>query len=71
MFSDASTALPIFANIVALFILAPRFVELLNDYKARYMGIGKVDSKFTVFYEDGTKNLDQDLTNEKGFTIQS
>lgn len=53
VFSDASTALPIFANIVALLLLAPRFVELLNDYKARYMGIGKVDPNFKVFYEDG------------------
>jgi AGCS family alanine or glycine:cation symporter len=50
VFSDASTALPIFANIVALFILAPKFVELLNDYKARYMGIGKVEPEFKVFY---------------------
>lgn len=69
VFSDASTALPIFANIVALFILAPRFVELLNDYKARYMGIGKVNPDYKIFYEDRIKNLDQDLTNEKGFTI--
>lgn len=52
LFSDMSTALPIFANVVALAILSPRFIELLNDYKARYLGIGKINSKFRAFYED-------------------
>lgn len=52
LFSDMSTALPIFANIVALGILSPKFSELLKDYKARYMGIGKVDPNFKVFYEE-------------------
>jgi AGCS family alanine or glycine:cation symporter len=47
-----STALPIFANVVALAILSPKFSELLKDYKARYLGIGKVDPNFKVFYED-------------------
>jgi len=70
VFSDASTALPIFANIVALFILAPRFVELLNDYKARYMGIGKVDPEFKVFYEDRINIHNRDLSNEKVFTSE-
>lgn len=52
LLSDITTALPIFANIIALFILAPKFIELLNDYKARYLGLGKVNKKFKVFYED-------------------
>jgi len=52
VFSDASTALPIFANLLALLILAPRFVELLRDYKARYMGIGEIDPNFKPFYHD-------------------
>lgn len=52
IFSDASTALPIFANTIVLFILTPKFLELLKDYKARYLGIGKVDADFNVFYED-------------------
>ncbi|WP_324822644.1 sodium:alanine symporter family protein [Sinanaerobacter sp. ZZT-01] len=51
LFSDASTALPIFANIVALLILAPKFTDLIKDYQARYMGIGKVDPNFKIFYE--------------------
>lgn len=51
LFSDFSTALPIFANIIALLILTPKFVSLLSDYKARYLGQGKVDPDFRIFYE--------------------
>lgn len=51
LFSDFSTALPIFANIVALLILTPKFVSLLSDYKARYLGKGTVDPNFRIFYE--------------------
>lgn len=56
IFSDASTALPIFANIIALFILFPKFKELLQDYKSRYLGVGKIQSGFKVFYEDENAN---------------
>ena len=28
------------------------FFKLLKDYKARYMGIGKVDKDMALFYED-------------------
>ncbi len=52
IFSDASTALPIFANIIALMILTPKFKDLLKDYKARYLGVGTVDPEFKVFYDD-------------------
>ena len=31
------------------------FIKLLNDYKARYLGVGKVDPKFKVFYEEENK----------------
>lgn len=66
VFSDASTALPIFANIVALLLLSPRFMELLNDYKARYMGIGKVDPNFKAFYEDrADDDPDEGLAQQK------
>ena len=43
---------PVFTNLLALFILRNKFWELFKDYKARYMGIGKVDPNFYVFYED-------------------
>ncbi len=56
LFSDASTALPIFANIITLLILVPKFIELTKDYKARYMGIGKVSDGFKVFYEGSNQD---------------
>lgn len=55
IFSDASTALPIFANVVTLFLLTPKFVELLKDYKARYLGIGKTDPSYKLFYDENLK----------------
>ena len=51
LFSDASTAFPIFANILALLILMPKFIDLKNDYTARYMNKGNVNPEFEVFYE--------------------
>ncbi len=61
VFSDASTALPIFANVVALLVLTPRFVELLRDYRARFLGQGTIDPAFRPFYEgepDGASSPD-------------
>lgn len=43
---------PVFLNLLGMFILRKKFWELLKDYKARYLGIGKVDPNFYVFYED-------------------
>ena len=51
LFSDASTALPILANIITLFLLTPRFLGLIKDYMARYKHVGTVDSDFPIFYE--------------------
>ncbi len=51
LLADMGMALPIFANVVALAILYPKFLELLRDYKARHMGIGEVQPGFKVFYE--------------------
>lgn len=61
LFSDASTALPIFANVLSLIILSPKFIELLKDYKARYMGIGEIDPNFKVFYEEN-KEISEENT---------
>lgn len=52
LFADMSTALPIFANLVTILLLSKKFIELLNDYKARYLGIGQIDPDFKVFYEE-------------------
>ncbi len=51
LFSDASTALPIFANILTLLILSPKFMKIVKDYKARYLNKGIVDNEFKVFFE--------------------
>lgn len=51
---DVITVLPTFFNVLALIGLSGVFVKLLNDYRARYMGIGKVDPDFKVFYDDTT-----------------
>lgn len=61
LFSDTSTALPIFANVLSLIILSPKFIELLKDYKARYMGIGEIDPNFKVFYEEN-KEISEENT---------
>lgn len=60
LFSDASTAFPILANIIALVILYPRFKSLLKDYKARYLGQGRIDPEFQVFYESSNKENNVD-----------
>ena len=46
------TVFPTFVNVATLFILSGTFFKLLKDYKARYMGIGKVDKDMALFYED-------------------
>lgn len=58
LFSDASTALPILANIITLLILTPRFTGLIKDYKARYLGQGKIQEDFPIFYE---KDQDEEV----------
>ncbi|MCD8036102.1 MAG: alanine:cation symporter family protein, partial [Clostridiales bacterium] len=50
--TDISLVLPIFFNLFSLFILRDKFWEIFDDYKARYMGIGKVNSEFPIFYEN-------------------
>lgn len=52
LFSDASTAIPIFVNVLALAMLSPKFLALLRDYKARYLGIGRAEENFRTFYEE-------------------
>lgn len=54
-FADISSAIPTFVNIIAILFLSDRFFKLLKDYKARYLGIGKIDPDFKVFYEMNAK----------------
>lgn len=50
-FVDIIIALPVFWNVIGLAIMSPKFAALLKDYKARYLGVGKVDTDFKIFYE--------------------
>ncbi|WP_053956546.1 alanine/glycine:cation symporter family protein [Inediibacterium massiliense] len=55
-FADITSAIPTFANVFAILLLSGTFFKLLKDYKARYLGIGKVDPNFRLFYEDLQKS---------------
>jgi len=63
LFIDMTTALPIFANILALVILTPKFLSLLKDYKARHMGIGKVNPHFKIFFDEEKKDSNKSIKN--------
>lgn len=51
LFADLTTGIPTFVNVFVLILLAPKFLALVKDYKARHLGIGTVDPNFKVFYE--------------------
>jgi alanine or glycine:cation symporter, AGCS family len=51
-FADIATGVPTFINVVVILLLSKKFLKILKDYKARYMGIGTIDSNFPLFYED-------------------
>ena len=55
LFADLATGIPTFINVAVVLILMPKFLILLKDYKARYLGKGAVDPNFSVFYEDKLK----------------
>lgn len=52
---DITLVIPVFTNLLAIFILRKKFWAIMHDYKARHMGIGTVDPNFYVFYEDDPK----------------
>ena len=53
--ADFSTVFPTFFNVATLFMLSGTFIKLLKDYRARYLGEGKVDPDMKLFYEDTLK----------------
>ena len=57
---DVVTVLPTFFNVIALIGLSGVFIRLLNDYKARYLGVGTVDPNFHIFYEDEARDKSKD-----------
>ena len=50
--ADFFCAVPTTLNIICVLLLSGTYFKLMKDYKARYMGIGKVDPNFKVFYEE-------------------
>ena len=51
-FVDITSGIPTFVNVLVLLVLSKQYFVLLKDYKARYLGIGKVDENVNLFYED-------------------
>lgn len=49
---DITSAIPTFVNVFVIMVLSNDYLTLLKDYKARYMGIGKIDENAKLFYED-------------------
>lgn len=49
---DITSAIPTFVNVFVILLLSGQYFKLLKDYKARYMGIGQVDPKTKLFYEE-------------------
>lgn len=67
---DITLALPVFGNLLAIFLLRKDFFALLKDYKARFMGIGAVDPSFQPFYDEppmpGDGSYDEYMDSMKG-----
>lgn len=51
-FVDITSGIPTFVNVLVLLVLSKQYFVLLKDYKARYLGVGKVDKNTKLFYED-------------------
>lgn len=49
--TDILIAIPVFTNLLALFLLRDKYKALLKDYKAKYMGIGEINENFKEFYD--------------------
>lgn len=49
---DITLIIPVFTNLLGLFLLRNKFFELFNDYKARYLGDKKAKKVQYLFYED-------------------
>ena len=54
--ANLTTGIPAFVNLIVIVVLSGKFFQLLRDYKARYLGVGKVDPNFKVFDEDENRD---------------
>ena len=52
LIADVVTGVPTFINLIAIIVLSKTFFSLLRDYKARYLGVNKIDPNVKLFYED-------------------
>ncbi|MDR1509114.1 MAG: amino acid carrier protein [Synergistaceae bacterium] len=52
LIADVVTGIPTFVNLIVILLLSKTFFMLLRDYKARYLGINRVDPDVRLFYED-------------------
>lgn len=50
--TDFFCAVPTMTNIICVIALSGIYFKIVKDYKARYMGIGKIDPNFKPFFED-------------------
>ena len=53
--ADFTTVFPTFFNVATLLLLSGTFIKLLKDYRARYLGEGKLDPNMHLFFEDKEK----------------
>lgn len=70
LMADFSTALPIFVNMFTLIILVPTFIRLLNDYKARYFGIGKINPNERIFFGEENDIAKKELNEEINYILE-
>lgn len=55
--ADFFCAIPTTLNIICVIAMSGVYFKLVKDYKARYMGIGKVDPNFKVFDEENPNEV--------------
>ena len=49
--TDLLCSVPTCLNIICVLLMSGTYFKIVRDYKARYMGIGKIDPSFQYFYE--------------------
>ena len=62
---DLTLLVPVFTNLISLFLLRNKFWKLLDDYKARYMGIGQYDENFAIFYNENRNSVRKTIDKEE------
>ena len=58
---DITSAIPTFVNVFVIMLLSGEYFRLLRDYKARYMGIGRVNENERLFYEEDSASEEDEI----------